>query len=247
MKRDLIRRKLWTLLLCSWIIVGALPHTMALGQEALDMQDGFVRVDRMIPDVVQDMRYAGGNNFVGAAIDGYEASVALLTREAALALARVADELRPQGLRLCIYDAYRPERAVAHFVRWAQDAGDNCMQPGFYPSIAKKDLFRKGYIAKKSSHSRGSTVDLTLVDAQGNPLDMGSPFDLFDPISAHNAKGLTQQQYDNRTLLRDAMEKHGFLAYHAEWWHYTLKNEPFPDQSFDFTIQDNVLFAANTH
>ena len=216
----------------------------ASGIEAAMRSDGFVRVDGLIPDVVQDIRYAGPENFVGRVVDGYEAPVALLTREAAEALARVADALRPQGLRLCVYDAYRPEPAVADFVRWALDPEDNRMCAAFYPSIPKEELFGRDYIAKRSSHSRGSAVDLTLIDAAGEPLDMGGAFDLFDPVSAHGAKGLTAEQRANRKLLRDAMERQGFGAYRAEWWHYTLKNEPFPDQIFAFPVQDRAYPIA---
>ena len=222
----------------------ALGEGMEGAPDAAGRSDGFVRVDALIPDVVQDIRYAGSNNFVGRAIDGYEAPVALLTREAAEALARVADALRPQGLYLCVFDAYRPEQAGADFARWARDPADDRMRAVFYPSVSKRELFMRGYVAERSSHSRGSAVDLTLVDAAGKPLDMGGAFDLFDPISAHGAKGLNGEQRANRKLLRDEMERQGFRAYRAEWWHYTLKNEPFPDRFFSFPVRDCVYPAA---
>ncbi len=216
----------------------------AILDAARQVPDTFVRVDLLVPDVVLDMRYAGNHNFVGSSIDGYEAPVALLTRPAAQALARVADALRPSGLRLCIYDAYRPLSAVEHFKRWAQDDQDTKMKTEFYPSEQKDKLFAKGYIAEHSSHSRGSCVDVTLVNAEGAPLDMGGTFDLFSPISSHNAKGLTGMQRMNRKLLRTTMEKQGFRSYNAEWWHYTLKDEPFPKTSFSFPVQDRVKIAS---
>jgi len=204
----------------------------------------FVRVDLLIPDVVQDMRYAGKNNFVGRRIDGYEAPVALLTRQAAAALSRVADAVRPMGYRVCVYDAYRPKQAVEHFVRWGKDDKDTWMQEIFYPAVRKQTLFAKGYISKTSSHMRGSAVDVTLVDADGIPLDMGSAFDLFGPISAHGAKGLTPEQRANRKFLCSLMTEHGFRAYAPEWWHYTLKNEPFPTKNFSFPVLDRVQVAG---
>lgn len=217
---------------------------LALLDPAQGTPEGFVRVDLLIPDVVLDIRYAGSNNFVGNSIDGYEAPVALLTRQAAEALAKVADAVRPMGLRLCIYDAYRPESAVEHFARWAQDADDIRMKDLFYPAVRKQSLFDKGYIAKRSSHSRGSCVDVTLVDAAGAPLDMGGSFDLFSPVSAHGAKGLTGMQQMNRKLLRAVMEKQGFKSYNAEWWHYTLKEEPFPKRSFSFPVRERVKITG---
>jgi D-alanyl-D-alanine dipeptidase len=209
----------------------------AVKAEKEALPDGFVYLADIVPGVLLDIRYAGSDNFVGAPIDGYEAPVAILTRDAAEALALVADDLRPQGLRLLVYDAYRPQRAVAHFMRWAQDAGDTRMQAAYYPGMDKSKLFEAGYVAKKSGHSRGSTVDLTLADADGAPLDMGGGFDLMDPISAHGAKGLTREQAANRRLLRRAMEARGFRAYTAEWWHYTRNDEVFPDFYFDFPVK----------
>ncbi len=200
------------------------------------LPEGFLRVAELIPDLVQEIRYASDNNFVGAPVDGYGAPVAILSVPAAQALAAVADELRPQGMTLCVYDAYRPARAVAHFVRWAQDLEDLRMQEAFYPAVDKRDLFKKGYIAHRSGHSRGSTVDLTILTAEGQPLDMGSDFDLFDPRSAHGAKGLTREQTQHRAFLREVMERNGFRAYGAEWWHYTLVEEPYPETYFDFPI-----------
>jgi D-alanyl-D-alanine dipeptidase len=204
----------------------------------------FVRVDLLIPDVIQDIRYFGDDNFVGRPIEGYEAPVALLTREAATALARVADAVRPMGLRLCIYDAYRPEPAVEDILSWCADSEDTATQPAFYPGLRKTNLRNEGYIAGRSAHSRGSCLDLTLADADGVPLDMGGTFDWFGPLSKHGAKGLTNEQRANRKLLRTEMERQGFGAYQREWWHYTLKNEPFPNQSFAFPVQERVHVAS---
>lgn len=196
----------------------------------------FCYVTEYVPDALLDIRYAGENNFVGAPIDGYCAAQAILTRPAAQALASAAEAFRAQGLRLLIYDAYRPQRAVDHFVRWAQDPADDRMKAAFYPALDKTELFPRGYIAARSGHSRGSTVDLTLVHADGTPLDMGGTFDFFGPVSAHGASGVTPAQLQNRKLLRRVMLAHGFADYSEEWWHYRLADEPYPDTYFDFPI-----------
>jgi len=198
---------------------------------------GFVYLKDVLPDAAYDIRYYGTYNFVGARIDGYTAPTAILTKEAALALKAVAGELAGKGYRVLILDAYRPQKAVDHFVRWSKDAGDTKMKTSFYPRVDKKDLFRKGYLARKSGHSRGSTVDLTLVDIRtGKPVDMGGIYDLLDPISGHGVKGITSRQAANRLLLKKTMETHGFEAYRKEWWHYTLKEEPYPDRYYNFDV-----------
>ncbi len=201
------------------------------------MPDSFVSIQDVIADAVIDLRYAGSDNFIGEPVDGYEQPVALITREAADALALVAQDMRDAGYRLLIYDAYRPQRAVAHFMRWARDPDDTRMKQAYYPREDKAEMFQRGYIAEKSGHSRGSTVDLTLIDASGAPLDMGTTFDFMDAQSAHGAQGLTEAQVANRALLRSAMEARGFRAYEAEWWHYTKIDEPFKDTWFDFPVR----------
>jgi D-alanyl-D-alanine dipeptidase len=190
---------------------------------------------------VIDIRYYTNHNFVGERIDGYAVPRAILTAEAADALGRVQKELSRFGLGLKIFDAYRPQRAVAHFVRWAKDLDDVRMKKEFYPGIDKENLFRDGYIAGKSSHSRGSTIDLTIVslDARspGVELDMGTSFDCFGPRSWISCLELEPGQRANRMLLQEVMEKHGFKPYPQEWWHFTLAEEPYSDTYFDFPIR----------
>ena len=200
---------------------------------------GFVSVGEAIPDALLDVRYYTTYNFVGARVDGYEQPVVLLTKEAAAALARVNADMRQRGLRLVIYDAYRPQRAVDHFVRWAEDVSDARMKPVFYPDVDKPELFERGFIARRSGHSRGSTVELTLFDEKrGTPLDMGGPFDFFGELSHPDYAGVTPAQHANRMLLRDVMMKHGFRPLSTEWWHFTLKDEPYPDTYFDFPVRE---------
>jgi D-alanyl-D-alanine dipeptidase len=207
-------------------------------EEVRSLPEGFVYLDEVIPDAIYEVRYYTDYNFVGRRIDGYLVPRVVLTAEAAEALAGVAEEMRGRGLILKIFDGYRPQQAVDHFVRWAQDLEDQRMKAHFYPEVDKKDLFPRGYIAEKSGHSRGSTVDLTLADAiTKEELDMGSGFDFFGEISHHDTHLITDQQRQNRELLRDAMVRHGFLPYAEEWWHYTLADEPYPDTYFDFPVQ----------
>lgn len=199
---------------------------------------GFVELSQAVPDAILELRYYSTYNFVGERIDGYEAPVALLTQEAASALREVSAELAEQGYRLKVYDAYRPQLAVDHFQRWAADLEDARMKEYFYPSLDKSALFSQGYISSKSGHSRGSTVDLTLFDMKtGKEVDMGGVFDYFGTRSHPNyTDGLTDEQIANRALLREAMLAHGFKGINTEWWHFTLRNEPYPDTYFNFLV-----------
>ena len=207
-----------------------------------DDASGFALLTDAVPDAVLDIRYYATYNFVGDRIDGYEEPIALLTREAAAALRKVSDALVSKGYRIKIYDAYRPQMAVSHFVRWAMDTADIRMKPYFYPDLEKDVLFPLGYIAKHSGHSRGSTVDLTLFDmAAGKDADMGGPFDYFGPLSKPDFPGITDEQHANRMLLREAMLSHGFKPYSEEWWHFTLENEPYADTYFTFPVSRKSL------
>ena len=199
--------------------------------------DGFVYVDEAVPGIVVDARYFGTNNFVGAKIDGYEAPRAIISEEAAAALRAANESLAPLfGLK--VFDAYRPQQAVDHFARWAKDAADQKTKEKYYPDVAKEELFARGFIAEKSGHTRGSTVDLTVIRLKdGAELDMGTPFDFFGEESAAAYPGITDQQRQHRLLLQSAMKAHGFVPYEAEWWHFTLDNEPYPDTYFNFPVK----------
>ena len=206
--------------------------------EIRKLPDNFVYVSELVPDALLDIRYYNSYNFVGARVDGYRAPVAVLVRPAAKALVLAANAAREQGYLLRIFDAYRPQEAVNHFVRWAKDPEDTGTKAIFYPDVDKPDLFARGYIMEKSGHTRGATVDLTLVDrATGRELDMGSAFDYFGVISHHGAAGISSEQADNRKKLRSIMISAGFVPYEKEWWHYTLRNEPYPDTYFDFPVE----------
>ena len=195
----------------------------------------FVLLSDYVPGVVQEIRYYSTYNFVGDRIDGYEEPIALLTKDAARALKVVSNQANVMGWRLKVFDAYRPARAVRHFVLWGIEDLDQRMKPFFYPELEKQDLFRLGYIASKSSHSRGSTIDLTLLDmATGKELDMGSPFDYFSERSHPDCRDVTEEQYENRMRLQKLMTDNGFLPIACEWWHFTLADEPFPDTYFEF-------------
>ena len=198
----------------------------------------FVDAATVVPNLVVDLRYLGADNFVGRPIEGYEKPICYLTGEAAAALAEVARDLEPQGLAVKAFDCYRPVRAVAHFVRWARDLRDEARKADYYPQVDKRHLFRDGYIAARSGHSRGSTIDMTLVRRDGGKeLDMGTPFDFFSPRSAPGDKGVSAEAQASRRLLADAMRKRGFTPYSKEWWHFTLREEPFPDTFFDFPVR----------
>lgn len=210
--------------------------------EGLPEAEGFVLVTDVIPDAILEIRYYTDYNFVGEQIDGYEEPVALLTKEAAQALKAANDDLEEQGYCIKIYDAYRPQCAVDDFVDWANDTSDTKMQEYFYPEVNKANLFSEGYIAYHSGHSRGSTVDLTIVDkATGEDVDMGGTFDYFGQVSHPDYAGITDEQYANRMILRDAMTSHGFKAITTEWWHFTLQNEPYPNTYFNFPVSSDSV------
>jgi D-alanyl-D-alanine dipeptidase len=207
-------------------------------QAQAQLPPGFVDGAAAVDGLVVDMRYFGANNFVGERIDGYERPRCVLSAPAANALATVQRDLSAHGLGLKVFDCYRPQRAVAQFVRWAQRIDDVKRKRDFYPDVDKRDLFKEGYISERSGHSRGSTVDLTLVRrADGRELDMGSPFDFFSPKSWPSDTGVGGEAQANRALLAAAMTRGGFRPYDKEWWHFTLVNEPFPDTYFDFPVR----------
>ena len=203
---------------------------------------GFVLLADYVPHIVQEIRYYATYNFIGERIDGYEEPCALLTIEAARALKGAANELFVQGYRLKVFDAYRPATAVKQFILWGIEDTDVRMKPYFYPDLEKQELFAKGYIAKQSSHSRGSAIDLTLLDMRtGKEVDMGSPFDLFSEISHPDCRDITDEQYENRMLLQQAMVRNGFAPLDCEWWHFCLKDEPYPDTYFTFPVSSRYL------
>lgn len=203
---------------------------------------GFVVLADYVPHIIQEIRYYSTYNFIGERIDGYEEPCALLAIEAARALKAAAGELFIQGYRLKIFDAYRPACAVKHFVFWGLEDRDVRMKPYFYPDLEKESLFAKGYIAKQSSHSRGSAVDLTLLDMRtGREVDMGSPFDLFSELSHPESRAVTEEQYENRMFLQSAMTRNGFTPIDCEWWHFALANEPYPDTCFEFPVSARYL------
>ena len=203
-----------------------------------ELPEGFVYADEYISGIQTDARYFGAENFLGRPVKGYQANRVVLSREAADALALVQKDLEAFGLGLLIFDAYRPTMAVEHFVEWARDLADTLRKADYYPEIAKKDLFKRGYIASKSGHSRGSTVDLTLRELRtGQVLDMGGSFDLFSPISHIDNTDLPAQALANRALLHYLMKKHGFRSLAEEWWHFTLNREPYPETYFSFPVE----------
>ena len=220
--------------LIAFILFSFVQFTLA-SQISCD-KSGFVPVYTVIDDAVYDIRYYSSYNFTGNRINGYKAPVAYMTKEGAKALSAAADDLRKQGYRLLIWDSYRPQKAVDNFVEWINnpvDEGDK----SFYPTLKKSDLLKGQYIMEKSGHTRGSTVDLTLIKKDGAFVDMGGTFDLFSEISHPDYKKLTKEQKKNRKILHDAMIKAGFKGIDSEWWHFTLKNEPYPDTYFDFDVE----------
>lgn len=198
----------------------------------------FVYVTEMVPFIKVELRYFSTNNFVGERIDGYKTNTAILSKSAVIALKNVQYDLLKDSLSLKIFDAYRPQRAVNHFWRWAKDINDTLTKQQFYPNVKKKNLFKEGYIATRSRHSSGSTLDITLVNLKtGKELDMGTAYDYFGKESWTHYEGITAHQKSNRLLLKSIMNKHGFRNYPQEWWHFTLRNEPFLNQYFDFVIE----------
>ena len=198
----------------------------------------FISLTELVPDALLDIRYHSTFNFVGEPIDGYLEPIALITGQAAEALRRVSDTALGQGYRLKIFDAYRPQRAVDHFARWAEDVEDVRMKPYFYPDVDKRALFREGYIARRSGHSRGSTVDLTLFSMRaGRDVDMGGACDYFGDLSHPDHPGVMPEQHAARMLLRQWMTNQGFRPLSTEWWHFTLDREPYPDTYFDFPVR----------
>lgn len=216
-------------LLCSLLVLASIPA-------GAELPDGFVHLKEIDPTIQIDVRYATTDNFVGKKVDGYEAKKIVITRRAAEALKKIQADLKPEGYGLKVFDAYRPQRAVSHFMRWVRDRKDQRTKPEYYPDIDKSALRGGGYISGRSSHSRGSTVDLTLVKLGEGEVDMGTPFDYFGPESSHHATGVTAEQRANRQRLKEAMNRGGFYSYHKEWWHYTLRNEPF-NRAFDFPVK----------
>ena len=200
--------------------------------------EGFVYVHETVPEAVMDVRYYGSDNFVGTRVDGYQAPCAILTRQAAAALLKVQQALKKRGLGIKVFDAYRPQRAVNHFLRWAADLSDERTKAQYYPEVPKSELFARDYLADKSGHSRGSTVDLTVIRlSDGEELDMGTDFDFFGEESAVAYKNLKPTQLANRRLLQDVMNANGFASYPPEWWHFTLRDEPYPGKYFDFVVK----------
>lgn len=220
----------------------------ATGEEDVVLSDDssdFVLLSEAVPDAILEIRYYSTYNFVGERITGYEEPLAFLTKEAAAALKEVSDDLVSQGYRLKIFDAYRPQMAVTHFMNWALDPDDVKMKEYFYPELEKDTLFPQGYIAEHSGHSRGSTVDLTLFDMKTEKeVDMGGTFDYFGELSHPDYKDITDEQYANRMILRDAMLRHGFKPLVEEWWHFTLEDEPYPDTYFTFPVNSDSLKDA---
>jgi D-alanyl-D-alanine dipeptidase len=212
----------------------------ATAPSAINVREAFAFDDAsaVIPGLVVDMRYFGSENFVGRRIAGYEAPICLLTQDTLKSLAAVQERLNSQGLGLKVFDCYRPKRAVDDFVRWARTPTDQGHKDDYYPNIDKWQLFELGYIAERSGHSRGSTLDVTMVNTRtGAEVDMGSPYDLFDPISWPASTAVSRSAQANRMLLQDTMIKAGFRPLKEEWWHFTLEDEPYPETYFDFAVR----------
>lgn len=226
--------KLFTIFLV--MVISVLIHQKTYSQEVMK-PDFFVNIKDEVPSIELEIRYCSKNNFIGEVIDGYKNPKAYLTKKALVKLEEAQKEFLKQGYKIKIFDAYRPQRAVDHFVRWAKVESDTLMKGKYYPNVAKKDLFKLDYIARKSGHSRGSTLDVTLVSLKtGKELDMGSSYDFFGKISWPFADSISSKQKENRMLLRKVMLYHGFKPYKCEWWHFTLINEPFPKTYFNFLV-----------
>ncbi|CAN7159258.1 M15 family metallopeptidase [Pseudoxanthomonas sp. LjRoot168] len=231
----------WLLLACvlPWLSACASSPVVEVSRARDASQAGLVDTASVVPGLAQDIRYAGTNNFVGTPVTGYDAPKCLLLAPVAQALARVQQDVQSEGLSLKVFDCYRPVRAVQHFVRWARDPSDQRTKAGYYPNL-EKDSLLDGYIAETSGHSRGATLDLTLVRCDGDAcveLDMGTPFDFFDPRANTAHPSITDDQRRNRERLVQAMARHGFQNYAMEWWHFTFRPEPTPRTAYDVPIQ----------
>ena len=223
-----------------WLLLS--PWISAVFAAESSLPAGFVYLSDIAPDIRVELRYTTSENFLGQPVRGYLAPRCIMTQAAATALKQVQEELKPFGLGLKIFDAYRPQQAVDHFVEWAKVLDDTRMKSVYYPQVDKSNLFRDGYIADKSGHSRGSAVDITII-SQGQPpepeteLDMGSGFDYFGPESWPDYPRISASRRSHRMLLQVLMKKHGFEPYDKEWWHFKLIDEPFPDTWFNFPVQ----------
>lgn len=218
------------------LLVVFLGFTLQLSAQTL--AKGFTYLSSIDSSIQLELRYITNDNFLGTPVDGYEKDTCIITLPAAKALKEVQSKLSKFGLSLKVFDAYRPQQAVDHFVRWAKVMNDTLRKKNYYPDIDKKDLFRLGYIASRSGHTRGSSVDLTIIDVKtGEELDMGSPFDFFGAASHPEYQKINKEQRSNRLLLRNLMMEAGFKPYSQEWWHFTLKDEPFPKTYFNFPIK----------
>lgn len=224
-KRRLLNAVLWAV--CSMSV----PITMASANALIDAGEA-------VEGIVTDIRYAGKNNFLGRPVTGYSAAKCWLSQEATSALTKAQRLAETQGLAILIYDCFRPQRAVDDFVRWVSGNEDEPTKEIYYPNVPRRELIDRGYIASRSGHSRGSTIDLTLIaKGNGQPLNMGTPWDYFDARSHTVSKEIVGDAAKNRQILKRIMESAGFRGYYAEWWHFTLENEPFPDSYFDIPIQ----------
>ena len=202
-----------------------------------NLEKGFVYLSDINSSIIVDLKYYSSNNFTGKFVEGYNSNKAILTKEAAVALSNVQDDLNKIGYSLILYDAYRPKSAVDFFVKWSLNINDTIYKNTYYPNIKKSELFKLGYIAYKSGHSRGSTVDVSLVEIESKKeIDMGTIFDYFGVESHTFFNNLSKKQKLNRLLLYEAMSNNGFKNYSKEWWHFTLKNEPF-QKYFDFPVK----------
>lgn len=209
-----------------------------MSTHAQEKPEDFIYLKDIIPTVQQDIRYYGDNNFIGRPINGYKKPVCLLTAAAANALRKVQAALNKQNLGLLVFDCYRPQMAVDDFIRWSQNPDDQKMKLSYYPHVDKANLFKLNYIAYRSGHTRGSTVDLTIIDRRNNQaLDMGTSYDFMDPASHPDYRNITQKQFANRMLLQTLMQKFGFKPITTEWWHFTLRNEPYPNSYFNFCVE----------
>lgn len=216
------------------VLVGVL-----CGSSCMALPTGFVYLKDIDPTIIQDVKYFTHDNFIGRPINGYAAAECILTQEAALALSKLQKILLSQKLSLKVYDCYRPQTAVNDFIAWSKDTSDQKMKKDYYPRVDKGDFFKLGYIAEKSSHTRGSTVDLTIVHLSGKkPIDMnmGTHFDFMDELSHPLNPDIHDEGKNNRMFLRRMMQEAGFEPYDKEWWHFTFKNEPYPDTYFDFPV-----------